>query len=268
MLFMIKSIVLFLTVQQCTSAVHPIVSSTPDTSHEFAQIVSKENSDDGKQVAVDAGQTSMHESSGHEKGETESHKQQKNVANYKDEDLTQKGFDKSSQSDGQIESSKQGKTAHQQHESANYKKGYHKEGFTNNYHKDESENKSSFYEDSDNVKGHQSYNTGNDYHGEKSQNSYNDDLLDKSHIVKDRYGQGLYDNAERYNRYQDHSLGHDDNRYYDDRRKYYDRNNNQAYYYKREPDYPNYSGDHYKYYPEREDLYYRRDHHGESYRSY
>lgn len=99
-----------------------------------------------------------------------------------------------------------------------HKKGHHKSGFHNTYHKDESENNSSFYDDSDDQGGHFEYNSqngvGGQTGGDRFKESYDNGRYDSkydgkkvNHDVNGHYGNERGDKA-----------AYDQKNYYNDRR--------------------------------------------------
>nr|XP_031839874.1 uncharacterized protein DDB_G0283697-like [Nomia melanderi] len=170
---------------------------------------------------------------------------------YDEQDTARKGHDKGQHSLGESEAIDQGRNAFERHGSGYYKNGHHRTGFTNNYHKDESGNNSSFYEDSDDEGGHRSSGNTGVYYGQKSQDSFRDGARDAAYSGKDRSLQGSYDNRRNYNDYRDHTGGYYKDRYKDDRRNYLqdeaghyiDRNGNEIY--RREKLYPTFRNNHY-----------------------
>lgn len=168
-----------------------------------------------------------------------------------------------------------------------HKKGHHKTGFHNTYHKDESENKSSFYDDNDDEGGHFTYNAQNGVGaqngGDRFKESYDNGRYDNKHDNK----KGFYDVNGNYGNEKGDKSAYDEKKYYNDRRD--QRNSNvgntkgeagvnyeESKYYKhphyntnpiyrdsiyRQPDYndPNYRGPYYR------DPYYREPYYREPY---
>ncbi|XP_046493277.1 uncharacterized protein [Neodiprion pinetum] len=194
-------------------------------------------------VALGDGRTSNSESKGFDKGEKGYHGLNEDRGHYDDRDSIQKGYDVGKHSSGQSQSVNQGNNEFKQHGSGDYKKGYHKSGFTNNYHKDESGNKASFYEDSDDERGHRGYDNRAGYYGKKADDAYRDGRYDGAFNGRNNGHQGFYDNGARHDNRQGHADGYDDSRYHDDRRnylhdgsgRYYDRNGNEVYYRREQP---------------------------------
>lgn len=116
---------------------------------------------------------------------------------YDEQDTVRKDHDKGRHSLGESEAIDQGRNAFERHGSGYHKKGHYRTGFTNNYHKDESGNNSSFYEDSDDEGGHRSSGNTGVYYGQKSQDSFRDGARDAAYTEKDRNQQGLYDNRQK-----------------------------------------------------------------------
>ncbi|XP_015603539.1 uncharacterized protein LOC107271722 isoform X2 [Cephus cinctus] len=189
-------------------------------------------------VALGNGRTGSEGAHGYDKGEEAAHGVKQNDARYDERDNSQRGYDVGKQSLGQAQSFDQGNNQFEQHGAGQYKKGFHKSGFRNNYHKDESGDKASFYEDSDDEKGHRGFDNRGGHYGRRAQDGFRDGRFDNAFTGRNRAQQGLYDNGAGYNNRRGHNGGYDDNRYYDDRRNYlhdgagrvYDRNGNEAYY--------------------------------------
>lgn len=116
---------------------------------------------------------------------------------YEDQDRARKGHDKGRHSSDVSEAIDEGRNSFERHDGGYYKKGYHRTGFSNNYHKDESGNNSSFYEDSDDEKGHRSSGNNGGYYGQKSRDSFRDGEHDLSYTEHDRAQQKMYDNRQK-----------------------------------------------------------------------
>ncbi|XP_078048757.1 uncharacterized protein LOC144476065 [Augochlora pura] len=200
---------------------------------------------DSTRVILDDEKTSKGDSFGRNRGQLGFNERKQDERRYDEQDTKQKGHDKGRHSLGESEAIDQGKNAFERHGSGYYKKGYHRTGFTNNYHKDESGNNSSFYEDSDDEGGHRSSRNNGVYYGQKSRDSFRDGARDASYAEKDRALQGLYDNKQNYQDYRDHAGGYQRDRFQDDRRnylqdeagRYFDRYGNKVYH-RRENLYP------------------------------
>lgn len=146
-------------------------------------------------VALGDGRTSKSQNHGYDKGEQENQGHNKEGGHYSDQDNNQKGYDVGRRSQGQSQSQNHGDNEFKQHGSGDYKKGYHKSGFTNNYHKDESGNKASFYEDSDDERGHRGYDSRGGSYGQKGEDAYRDGRYDSGYNGRNKGNQGNYDNS-------------------------------------------------------------------------
>lgn len=100
-----------------------------------------------------------------------------------------------------------------------HRKGHHKSGYQNSYHKEESENNSSFYDDKDDHGGHFVYDSRDGAYGSaagnKNQGSYSDgSLLANGNAQRGRYNVGgNYDSARA------DKNGYGQKEYYDNRRE-------------------------------------------------
>ncbi|KAG7198430.1 hypothetical protein KM043_005816 [Ampulex compressa] len=139
---------------------------------------------------------------------------------YDDRHSLYKGYDRGRHNLGQSEAVDQGKNSLEERGSGYYKKGHHRTGFSNNYHRDESGNNSSFYEDSDDERGHRSSENSGRYYGQKSRDSFRDGLRDALFAGRDTTRRGIYDNDEKYFDRRGYFDRQDDSRYNDDRRNY------------------------------------------------
>ncbi|KAK9704346.1 protein of unknown function (DUF4779) [Popillia japonica] len=100
---------------------------------------------------------------------------------------------------------------------AGHKKGHHKSGFKNSYHKEESGSKSSYYDDSDDQ--------GGEYFLNSKQGAYTDDNAsvqrgsssDGSKYVKDDSRRGAYDNQGLYHKDFGTNQNYDQQKYQDNR---------------------------------------------------
>lgn len=148
-----------------------------------------------------------------------------------------------------------------------HKKGNHKSGFHNTYHKDESENKSSYYEDSDDEGGHFEYNSRNgagaQNGGNRFKETYDNGKYDNKHDNK----KGSYDVNGYHGNEQANKQAYDQKNYYNDRRDQRNSNigNSQA------ESGKNYHGEHihkdvpYNYYRDPINNYYRDPYYREPY---
>lgn len=99
-----------------------------------------------------------------------------------------------------------------------HKKGHHKSGYHNSYHKDESENKSTYYDDSDDEGGHFAYNAQNgagaQQGGDRFRQSYDNNRLNNNYDQK----KGHYDVNGNYGNQRDDRISYGNRNYYNDRR--------------------------------------------------
>lgn len=147
-------------------------------------------------LAQEKARTTKEGSSQLEKKGAESHEEKKNSGHYDEQDYVQKGHEVGRQAAGDSHKIDQGEHAVEKQVNGQEKKGYHRSGFVNKYHKDESGDNSSFYEDSNNESGHKGYEgRGGQYH-EKAADSYKNGVHDKSHAGKNQVNKGVYDKGE------------------------------------------------------------------------
>lgn len=121
---------------------------------------------------------------------------------------------------------KQGQNFHQQNfDSLNkfgrrggHKKGHHKSGYSTSYHKDESENNSSYFDDSDDEGGHIVYdsrnNAGSQNSADRFRNSYDRGQIDN----RQNNRKGFYDVGRIYDNQQADRNSYNDRQYYNDRK--------------------------------------------------
>ncbi|XP_012270030.1 uncharacterized protein LOC105694179 [Orussus abietinus] len=200
-------------------------------------------------VALKGGEAGKQGNSGFEKAESESHGEKKDAARYDDKEKSEKSIRTDKQTAAHGQSADQGSNSYESHGQGQYKKGYHKSGFSNNYHKDESENKVSFYDDSEDEKGHRGHDNRAGYYGHRAQDDFRDDRHDSAFIARDKARHALRDNGAGYSDHRGRQGVYDDNRYYDHRRsnlrdgvgRFYDRNGNEIYYYRQENPYRHYA---------------------------
>lgn len=126
------------------------------------------------------------------------HERKENAARYGEQDKERSGFDKDQHSSGHTEISNESDNSYHNHGISYYKKGYHNTGFSNNYHKDESSNKTSFYEDSDDEKGHRAFNKNGGSYENNLQDTFRDGVYDASFRERNKAEHGNYDNDQRY----------------------------------------------------------------------
>ncbi|KAK2584725.1 hypothetical protein KPH14_007058 [Odynerus spinipes] len=157
----------------------------------------------------------------YDKGESTNHERKQDSARYDELDKTSEGFDKDKHTSGHTEILNEADNSFESHGTGNHKKGYHKTGFSNNYHKDESGNKTSFYEDSDDAKGHSSFDKNGGSYGKNLLDSFKDGIHDASFRERNRAEKGDYDNGRRYDDSRGHYEQYRNNHRYDDGRKYF-----------------------------------------------
>lgn len=114
-----------------------------------------------------------------------------------------------------------------------HKKGHHKQGFQNSYHKDESSNKSTFFDDFNDEGDQAQYNSRLNNHDNQGGRSYHGSHNNGQEYVRDNHQGGGYirngENGNRHSGHQDHGKNYyaDDrynyNKFHDDRNRY-DRN--------------------------------------------
>ncbi|GJQ65098.1 hypothetical protein Trydic_g7245 [Trypoxylus dichotomus] len=100
---------------------------------------------------------------------------------------------------------------------AGHKKGHHKSGFKNTYHKEESGSKSNYYDDSDDQ--------GGEYFLNSKQGAYSDDnssinrgsYLDGTKYVKDDSRRGVYNNEALHHKDLGSQQNYDQQKYHNDR---------------------------------------------------
>lgn len=144
----------------------------------------------------DKGKSLNEESSESEKKEIKSHEEEKKSGHFNEKDSATKGHDIGRQSEGESKKIDQSEHSHEKHDKGQEKKGYHRSGFVNKYHKDESSDNSSYYEDSDNQKGHKGYEGRNGQNYEKAADSYKDDAHDRALSSRNNVNHGVYDKGK------------------------------------------------------------------------
>ncbi|XP_043515067.1 stress protein DDR48-like isoform X2 [Frieseomelitta varia] len=225
MSFFISYIVFFFFIQCsfCASDLHAVQNNEQST----RSLLNVQKKIDAEHAIFDEEKKSNEGSSIYNK-ELGFKERKRDEKRYGNQDTARKGHDKGRHSSGESEVVDHEKNAFEQHGSGYYKKGHHRTGFSNNYHKDESGNNSSFYEDSDNEGGHRSSGNTDGYYGQKLQNSFRDGSRDASYFEKDKAQRGLYDNSK---------IGYNNDRYINDRKNYlrneaehyFDKNNEDVY---------------------------------------
>ncbi|XP_035722873.1 probable serine/threonine-protein kinase clkA [Vespa mandarinia] len=160
------------------------------------------------------------------------HERNENAARYNEQDKERGGFNKDQHSSGHTEISNESDNSYHRHGTSYYKKGYHNIGFSNNYHKDESGNKTSFYEDSDDEKGHRAFDKNAASYENNLEDIFRDGTHDASFRERNKAEHGNYDNGQRYvdsraryDQFQNNQRYDDERKYlHDDVGRYYDRN--------------------------------------------
>ncbi|KAI4480279.1 hypothetical protein M0804_010277 [Polistes exclamans] len=174
-----------------------------------------------QQVHLNKEQSSKQDSSLYDKDLSANHEKKENVARYNEQDKSREGFDKDRHSSGRVEITKESDNSFQKHGNGYYKKGFHNTGFSNSYHKDEAGNKTNFYEDSHDEKGHKSYDKNNDFYENNLKDHFRDGLHDASFKEKNKAEHRNYDNGQRYDDLRARYDEFQNNHRYDDGRKYF-----------------------------------------------
>lgn len=200
----------------CASSVHPSpIASHSSTVLDDRSATKKDNvfNEESKQ-----GISSTQTSSGF-KNENE----KTNVVGADSGKYNQENINKNQQQDS---GQRQGENFHQENvDSVNkvgrkggHRKGHHKSGYHNSYHKDESENNSSYYDDSDDQGGHFMYDSRAGAAGQtgadRFRNSYDNGRLNNVENAK----RGYYDNRGQYGNERDDRRAFNEQQYYNDRR--------------------------------------------------
>ncbi|KAJ8945064.1 hypothetical protein NQ318_005244, partial [Aromia moschata] len=98
-----------------------------------------------------------------------------------------------------------------------HKKGHHKSGFQNSYHKDEQGSNSSFFDDSEDLGDQYVYKTNKGTYGNMGHDRHLGHTLDNSHYANEGAKRGLYDTAGAYDKDYGVRQNHRRNNYYDGR---------------------------------------------------
>ncbi|KAI4486170.1 hypothetical protein M0802_012513 [Mischocyttarus mexicanus] len=174
-----------------------------------------------QQVNLNKEQSSNQDSSLYDKDLSRNHEIKENVARYNEQDKSREGFDKDKHTSGYTEISKESDNSFQKHGTGYYKKGFHNAGFSNSYHKDEAGNKTSFYEDSDDEKGHKSFDKNDDSYEKNLKDRFRDGLHDASFKESNKAEHGNYDNGQRYDDSRARYDQYQNNQRYNGERKYF-----------------------------------------------
>lgn len=102
---------------------------------------------------------------------------------------------------------------------ADHKKGHHKSGFHNTYHKDESGSNSSYFDDANDEGGKYQYNGKHGSYGDVGTKKNHGSFSDGSHHEKDDSKQGSYHQGGHLNQNLGNSHKYNDERYLNDRRE-------------------------------------------------
>lgn len=186
----IWNILLFVFVQRTLCASDSITPQGDEQSGSSLSDIVQGKIESGR-VIFDDKKLSREGSDARNRGQLGFNERKQDEKRYDDRDTMSKGFDKGKHSLGEFEAIDQGKNSFERHGGEYYKKGHRRTGFSNNYHKDESGNSSSFYDDTDNEGGHRSSGNSGGYYGQKSQDSFRDGAHDVSYTERDLIRENL-----------------------------------------------------------------------------
>lgn len=100
---------------------------------------------------------------------------------------------------------------------AGHKKGHHKSGFRNSYHKEENGSQSSYYDDSDDQGGEYLLNKKHGAYSDDSSSKNSGSYLDGSKYLNDNSRSGAYNNEGLYHKDLGNAQNYDQRKYLDDR---------------------------------------------------
>ncbi|KAL1509558.1 hypothetical protein ABEB36_004272 [Hypothenemus hampei] len=109
------------------------------------------------------------------------------------------------------------------------KKGHHKSGFSNSYHKDESGSNTSFYDDGSDEAAQIHQKNYKDAYGDNGFIQQGGGKYDSAHFANDEARRGLYDNSGRYEKDHGNNRKYNRNNYYDNKENLARRNLANAY---------------------------------------
>ena len=144
------------------------------------------------------------------------HGDRQNSGYYGDNSGAQKAYNVGRASYGDQAFNRQGQSAAAFGSRGGHRKGHHSSGFKNSYYKDESGNKSRFFDDSNDQSGHYLYDSRNggfrDSNADKYHGNYDDGAYqDTARAKQDKFGNSAgYDNSRGYKGRYAHDDYHDD----------------------------------------------------------
>ncbi|XP_030748039.1 GATA zinc finger domain-containing protein 14-like [Sitophilus oryzae] len=110
-----------------------------------------------------------------------------------------------------------------------HKKGHHKAGFHNSYHKDETGSNSSYFDDGSDEGDELVHKRYKGAYGDAGQNQHNGGKYDSREFAKDQGRQGYYDNEGKYLKDHGNREGYNRNNYYNNKEDYGRRNSGNNY---------------------------------------
>lgn len=153
----------------------------------------------------------------------------KDAGEYSNVDVNKKIFDDSRYAGGQVYNQDAGENVHGVAQKKGHKKGHHNTGFRNSYHKDESSNNSSYFDEYNDEADQSNYQNGRGRYGNEASKRYDNRKEDGIHHLQDNSRRGNYDRrGDSDSRNIDHQ-DYDRKRYLADRRDHNQSQRGQGY---------------------------------------
>lgn len=142
----------------------------------------------------------------------------KDSGHYNNQDADKKVFDESKYQGGQNFNHDSGERVSGIAQKKGHKKGHHNAGFHNSYHKDETSNNSSYFDDASDENDESNYQNGRGRFGNESGNKYSTRKEDGRKHIQDNARNGNYDRRGGHDSRNAEHRDYDRKRYQDDRR--------------------------------------------------
>lgn len=153
----------------------------------------------------------------------------KDEGHYSNVDVDKKLFDDRKYAGGQTFNQDSGETVHGIAQKKGHKKGHHNTGFRNSYHKDESSNNSSYFDDYNDEADQSNSQNGRGRFGNEANKRYDNRKEDGIHHLQDNSRRGSYDRRGGTDARNADRQDYDRKRYQGDRRDYNQMQRGQGY---------------------------------------
>lgn len=152
---------------------------------------------DSDYVALEKGQSNALEKAKVVEKSDESHGQSQGSGNYGEKESKNSAQDAGKYSAGELQARDEKSDFHEKGSSGNEKKGHHRSGFSKNYHKSESGNDSSFYEDSEDSNSHKDHDRSDEQRKEQVEAAHKNKVAEDAYSGYEKTNHGKFGKDQR-----------------------------------------------------------------------